>query len=167
MTVDPFRLRVLKAVTAAIEAVNPTTEGFVYRHDLRGKVKRGRLIYGTDDPVPLVSILEPPIPLDVVRSRGDNPNSTGPWDLLIQGWATDDHDNPTDPAHALMAEVKRALIIEKQRDRGLNILGLGGKVVELNLGQGVVRPPDQVSDKAFFWLFLTLTLAENLKDPYE
>ena len=164
---DPFRLRALKNLTAAIETVNPDTDGFDYTHDLRGKVKRGRLIYGEDDPIPLVSILEPPIPLDVLQTRGDNPNSTGPWELLIQGWVHDDFDNPTDPAHVLMAEVKRSLIIEKQRDRGRNILNLGGKVAELNVGQGVVRPPDQVSSKAFFWLFLTLRLAENLTNPYE
>lgn len=160
---DPFRLRVLKALSTSIEGVNPTNG---YQHDLRNAVFRGRIIFGPRDPLPMISILEAPIPLEVVRTRGENIKSTGPWELLIQGFVKDDHQNPTDPAHHLMAEVKSILVKEKRRDRGHNIFGLGARVAEMYIGQGSVRPPDEASDKAFFWLTLTLVIGEDLEDPY-
>ena len=47
------------------------------------------------------------------------------------------------------------------------ILGLGRQVTKLYIGPGVVRPPDEVSAKAYFWLTITLDLAEDLEHPYE
>lgn len=166
MSKEPFRLRVLKNLTSVIERVNPDND---FEHDLRNAVFRGRIRYGPKDPIPMVSILEAPIPLDVIPSRGPNPNSSGPWELLIQGFVKDDSKNPSDPAHHLMAEVKAVLAAEKLRrnDRQPDMLGMGGRVTEMLIGQGSVRPPDEVSDKAFFWLTLTLRLAETLDKPYE
>lgn len=166
MSTDPFRLRVLKALTKTIEGVNPT-DG--YEHDMRNKVFRGRMRYGPKDPIPMISILEAPIPLDVILSRGANPNSSGDWELLVQGFVKDDPKNPSDPAHHLMAEVKAVLAMEKSRRNGRqpDMLGMDGRVFEMQIGQGTVRPPDEVSDKAFFWLTLTLRLAETLDKPYD
>ena len=161
---DPFRLRVLKALSAAIENVNPDN-GF--QHDLRNAVFRGRILYDKDDPLPMISILEAPIPKDPIVTRGENVASAGQWELLIQGFCKDDRLNPTDPAHHLMAEVKAILVREKQRDRGNNSLGMGGRVAEMYIGQGSVRPPDEANDKAFFWLTLTLIIGEYLDDPYK
>jgi len=161
---DPFRLKVLKGLTTSLEYI---TVAHGFHNDLSGKVFRGRSVYGDDDPVPMVSILEPPIPLDAVFAQGQNPNSVGNWELLLQGFVKDDRKNPTDPAHHLMADVKKHLVFEKQRDRGNNIFGLGGRVTEIFIGQGSVRPPDTMSNKAFFWLILTLGLAEKLDNPYE
>lgn len=157
---DPFRLRVLKALSAALEEVE--FEGGT----MVGKSFRGRVVYGDDDPLPMLSVLEPPIPLDVLFSKGDNTHSTGPWELLVQGFVKDDPQNPTDPAHHLMATTKARLVQEKRRDRGKNILGMEGRVVEMFIGQGSVRPADDISHRAFFWLTLTLRLAENLEDAY-
>lgn len=162
----PLRLRVHRALTEAIERVNPDNPDHSFQYDMRDRVFRGRLRYGEGDPIPMISILEAPIPLDVRESRGANPNSTGEWELLVQGFVDDDAHNPTDPAHMLMAEVKVVLAEEKKRDRGGNILGLEGRVVDMAIGQGSVRPPDDISDKAFFWMTLTLRLAERLDDPY-
>ncbi|MFC3724403.1 hypothetical protein [Neoaquamicrobium sediminum] len=134
---------------------------------MAGKSFRGRMLYSDDDPLPMLSVLEPPIPLDVLFSKGDNPNSTGMWELLVQGFVKDDPENPTDPAHHLMATTKARLVQEKRRDRGMNIFGMGGRVVEMFIGQGSVRPADDVSHRAFFWLTLTLRLVENLEDAYE
>lgn len=160
----PFRLRVLKALSACLETVNPPNG---YQFDMRGRVFRGRIRYGDNDPIPMISILEAPIPLDVVQSRGANSSSTGVWELLVQGFVPDDSVNPTDPAHHLMAEVKSVLAKEKIRDRGHNMLGLSGRVVEMEIGQGSVRPPDEATDKAFFWLTLSLRIGEDLLDPYK
>lgn len=170
----PFRLKVLMALTTALEGINPDN-GFEF--DMRPttkqggrvqrKVFRGRGKYGRNDPIPMLSILEVPIPQDAVTTRGDNTLSTGAWELLIQGFCDDDLDDPSDPAQAFMAEVKALLVREKRRERGHNILGMGGRISELYIGQGSVRPADEASDKGFFWLTLTLRIVENLEDPYE
>lgn len=160
----PFRLRVLKALTSTIEDVNPDNG---HHHDLRGKVFRGRLRFGSTDPLPMVSILEAPIPQDTLNGTGENTGSTGEWELLVQGYAIDDRANPSDPAHHMMAEVKSILVAQKRRDRGNNILGMQGRVIEMSVGQGSVRPPEDPTTEAFFWLTLKLRLAENLEQPYK
>lgn len=159
----PFRLRVLKALTATIEQVNPDNG---CHYDLRGKVFRGRVRFSVDDPIPMVSILEAPIPQEVIQSRGENDKSSGAWELLIQGFVEDNRENPSDPAHHLMAEVKAALVKDKRRERGNDMLGMQGRVFEMFVGQGSVRPPEDPTTEAFFWLTLTLRLAETLEDPY-
>lgn len=163
VTMVPFRLRVLRALSAVVEQVNPDNG---YHFDLRGKVFRGRVRFDKDDPIPMVSILEAPIPAEVSQSRGSNPNSTGPWELLIQGFSDDDRKNPSDPAHHMMAEVKAVLVKEKQRASGNDMLGMAGRVYEMWIGQGSVRPPEDPTNEAFFWLTLTLRIAEKLEEPY-
>lgn len=159
----PFRLRVLKNLTAVIENVNPIN-GFY--HDLRGRVFRGRGRFGDDDPVPMVSILEAPIPQEGIETGGAKGGASGLWEILVQGFVEDDRQNPSDPAHHLMAEVKAVLVASKMKDRGHNALDLGGRVVEMFVGQGTVRPPDDPSSEVFFWLTLTLRLGEDLENPY-
>lgn len=171
---DPFRLRVMKALTATLEGINPTRT-FTdetgaqkpYDFDMRGKVFRGRLKYGAKDPIPMISILEAPIPQEPNVARGENTKSTGPWEILIQGFVDDDPVNPTDPAHLLMAAVKTVLVEEKRRDRGNNMFNLSNRVFEMHVGQGSVRPSDEVNDRAFFWLVLSLRVSEDLEKPYE
>ena len=160
---DPFRLRVLKNLTAAIEGVSPANG---YKNNLTGAVFRGRDIFGESDPLPMVSILEAIEEKAQLPAPAGGPQSNGPWELLIQGFVEDDYNHPTDPAHLLMAEVKKRLAEERVRDRQYNILGMGGQVTDLRISHGVVRPPDEVSGKAYFWLRLTLVVVENLLDPY-
>lgn len=160
----PFRLRVLRNLTALIETVNPDN-GFA--HDMRRCVFRGRDTFGPQDPLPMISILEAPIPLETILSPNTNAGSSGDWELLIQGFVPDDPVNPTDPAHHLMAEVKAVLAGEKQKNRGRDMLDMGNRIMEMKVGQGSVRPADEASDKAFFWLTLTLKMGEDLLDPYK
>lgn len=162
---DPFRLKVLKALTAAFEEITPAN-GYVF--DLSGKVFRGRTSFGDNDPLPMVCILEAieqeqPGTVNMGAASGQ---TNGPWALLIQGFVEDDPNHPTDPAHVLMADVKKRLAIERVRERQSNILDLGGRVHELRISPGVVRPPDDISGKAYFWLRVTLGMVENLSDPY-
>lgn len=166
MADEPFRLRLLKAITGALETI--TIENG-YQHDMAGKVFRGRLTFGDSDPLPMISVLEPPLPEDVLWAMADNTYSTGPMQLLIQGFVDDDFHNPTDPAHRLMADVKLCLAREKKRQASMgkaNMLGMGGAVMEMQIGQGACRPPDYASDRGFFWLTLTLRLVEDLDNPY-
>ena len=160
---DPFRLRVLKALSTHLEGISPANG---YTHDLTGKVFRGRDVFGENDPVPMVCILEAVEEKAQVLPPQSAPQSSGPWELQIQGFVEDDYLNPTDPAHRLMAEVKKRLVEERTRDRQHDIFGMGGKVTELRISHGVVRPADEISGKAYFWLRLTLGLVENLLDPY-
>lgn len=171
---DPLRLRVLVALTERLATIHPSL-GFV--HDLLpnaeypdGKVFRGRATYGENSPLPMVSIIEDPREQQLVSadSSSGNPTTSGPWRLLIQGFVEDDFANPTDPAYRLEADVRRALAQEiRENGPKRNLLGLGPKVVtEIKFGRGIVRPPDEVSSKAYFWLPLTLTLVENNVEPF-
>lgn len=172
---DPFRLRAHKAIQAAIEEINPAN-GYV--SDLTGAVFRGRLFYGDTDPLPMVSILEPPQEMPRNDAPALTPVADGEWQLVVQGFVMDDRQNPTDPAHVLMAEVKKRLSEETKRRsdmpaaRGPNPFFLGrassarNHIESFKIGPGVVRPPDDISNKAYFWLTLNLKIVEDNSDPF-
>lgn len=161
----PFRLRVMKAMTGVLESVSVATG---YNHDLAGCVFRGRLMYGNNDPVPLVSILEAPLPDDPDRTPFAGATWKGPWRLMIQGWVDDDKANPTDPAYMLLADVRQRLA--KERLAMLpknNLFGMDGCVTDIIIGACVVRPAEEaVNELANFLLSVTLEIAENMADPY-
>lgn len=166
---DPLRLRVLKKLGAELEKI---TKANGYTVDLNGKVFRGRDVFDRHDPVPMVSILESILEKDQLQAPPAGPSKAGPWELLLQGWADDDKDNPTDPAYYLLAEVQKRLVeitrmpyLDPNR-RGCDILQMGGIITALKFSRGVVRPADEVSSKAYFWLKVELDLVENLLDPY-
>lgn len=161
---DPFRLRVLKALTAALQEITPANG---YRHDLSTSVFRGRDLFGEDDPLPLVSILEATDEAGQDGAPHHSGYNKGTWGLLIQGFCEDDLDHPTDPAHYLMADVKQRLAAEQKRGAQFNILGMGGLVDQMTFTPGIVRPADAYSAKAYFWLKLDLVLVEDVTKPYE
>lgn len=166
---EPFRLRVLKSLTAVLEDIS---EANGYAHDLQGVVFRGRDVFGASDPLPMVSILESILEKDQLPPPPGAGVNKGPWELLIQGWTVDDEDNPTDPGQILMADVKKRLALETRRPfadglrKGYDPLGMDGKITALRFSTGVVRPADEVSSKAYFWLKLELDMVENLLEPY-
>ena len=178
---DPFRLRVLKALTASLKEITPANG---YQSDLSDftaadglpseRVIRGRDSFGNSDDLPFLSILEDFRPEDQKQGETSGPSGpqgvpgAGEWRLLIQGFVSDDPHHPTDPAYVLAADVIKALVLLK-RER-YNILGLGSVmpcVTKLNFKQPVVRPADgEVSSTSFFFITLTLGLAENLENPF-
>jgi hypothetical protein len=162
---SPLRLFTLKRMTDRLAGI---TVANGYKTDLAGKVFRGRALFGEGDPIPMLSILEVPIPVDQQGVSGSQ--SKGDWELMIQGFAEDDRDNPTDPAHVMLADVKMLLGLEKKSENWDNpqhgIFGLGGIVDKMYIGSGVVRPADEISAKAYFWLTITLGIVEDLADPY-
>lgn len=164
---NPVRLQALKNLTEVLEGIS-IADG--YQHNMVGSVFRGRGVYGDETPLPALSILEAPIPMDQLPSAKDNTAQSGPWELVVQGWVKDDRANPTDPAHVLMADVKRMLALERRKadwdDPEFGILGLGRTVTAMYIGAGVVRPPEEISAKAYFWLTITLDMAEDMAEPY-
>lgn len=169
---DVLRIRVMKKLQTVLEEIDGTLFGLTDEAGtalptMAGRVKRGRLIFGDKDPIPMLSILEVPIPLDQIVPPPDSSYSNGTWELLIQGFAKDDAENPTDPAHVLMAATKKRLAGEKRKNRDFNIFGMGKHITDMRIGAGVVRPPDEVSAKAYFWLNLSLDIVEDLFDPFE
>lgn len=166
MATEPLRLRILKAMQAALEEITPANG---YASDLTGAVFRGRNVFGDTDPLPLVSILEAPDPINPLSSPKDSGDQKGNWALLIQGFVTDDIDHPTDPAYILMADVIKRLALEKKKATDYKSFGidLGKHINNIELGTRVVRPPDESSNKAYFNLSIILDVVESLTDPYE
>lgn len=164
---DSRRLRVLKALTDSLSKITPANG---YAMDLTGSVFRGRAYFGESDPLPMLSILEAPIQADPNSSPQEAEAQTETWQLVIQGFLPDDKQNPTDPAHYLMAAVKQVLAGERAkggRRGGYNILGLGpDTVLDLRVGPGIVRPPDEISSKAYFWLSVYLDILDDLENPF-
>lgn len=159
----PFRIRVLEALTFSLEQITPANG---YTSDLTGSVFRGRDTFDRDDPLPMVSILESIVEKPVLQAPMGGGQFKTDWELLLQGWTVDDKTHPTDPGQHLLAEVKKRLAEERRREDGYDILGMQGKITEIKFSTGVVRPADEVSARAYFWLKVELSMVENLLDPY-
>ncbi|AOR76572.1 hypothetical protein [Novosphingobium resinovorum] len=183
---EPFKLRLQKALSACLAEITPAN-GFV--SDLSAfdpgdgvftpRVYRGRAWFGDNDPLPMVSTLEGVDPAsEVAEPPASEPTSEYDYDLLIQGWVTDDPANPTDTAYVLLADVRQKLAAEAKRrlphDRtepdifGLKAAGSSAsEVTKLRFGSGVVRPADELSSTAWFWLSITVRIVENASKPYD
>lgn len=161
---DTFRLRVLKELTSALAEITPARG---YQHDLTGAVFRGRLVYEDRDPLPMLSVVEPPEFPETMTSRGASVAKT-PLLVLVQGFVADDKANPTDPAYNLLGDVQKRLSAEMVRIGHDGAFGLGNRIDSLELGTGVVRPPDaDISSRtAYFWLPVRMTLFEDLSNPF-
>lgn len=177
----PLRLEIMRALTNALKDINPLN-GFEFDlqdeytpdNEPRPRVVRGRLHIGDDEPLPMVSLLEPPMvaqPTDTSKQVG-NTLRHGNWDIIIQGWVRDDPVNPTDAAYQLEAEVRCRLAMEMKRSdarpgssSGRNYFGLGNKILNMTVGLPVVRPNEHVSEQAVFYLVLTLQISEDMSAP--
>ena len=160
---EPLKLNVMKSMTAALEEISTVDDA--YWHDLANKVYRGRTVYDDRDPTEMVTILEVPIPPEQMQTPSDARFKRGGWELFVQGWVKDDKENPTDPAYYLMEDVTQRILLEKAKVGGQGFspeYPFGYKqITGIELGQGVVRPEDERSNLAFFWLPLTLVLVEG------
>lgn len=176
---DTKRLLMLKALTTHLRTEVTLANG--YNFDLSGsapvRVYRGRMYYTEKMPLPCVSILDALNPDRFPRQAGDRDKWASAtqhegYVLLLQGWVEDDEENPTDPAHVLMGDVKKALAKINKGPHPLRpddqhaAYQLGGLVTRIDIEPGTVRPPDELSAKAFFWLRASVGFAEDLDDPF-
>lgn len=172
----PFRLKVLVRLTELLQTVERTMPDAApnYTYNLapdgefpEGRVLRGRVAYGSDDPLAMLAIVEDPKQLE--RDAVPLPESAqlGDWDLLIQGFIKDDPTHPTDPAYFLAADVTMKLASAKADIR--NILGFGPRkptIDKLHIGAPVIRPPDDISATTYFWLPVRLHLVEDTENAF-
>lgn len=175
MAGESKRLACLIALTSYLAGEINIGNG--YKHDLGAtSVLRGRHRVDNDDPLPCISIVESPNPDRFPNRAGDQDHNEvvqrDNWTLLVQGWAKDDKEHPTDTAYELMADVKKALakIMRENPEHGTPMFPaayrLGGLVMGLEFEAGTVRPPDEQSAKAFFWMRVILKFVEDVNDPY-
>lgn len=159
---DSVRLAILKQLTTYLQTEITTTNG--YQHTLTGAVFRGRFwLSGAEDPIPMLSILEALNPdRDPQRAGYERGTMEDEWILLVQGWVTDDPENPTDPAHNLMADVKRAIGKLAKQVYDAQLSGTAFEHVSaLTFEPGTVRPPDELSERAYFWMRIVLKVVED------
>jgi hypothetical protein len=157
---DSIQLTILKAMTTHLQGIVPANG---YDFDMSISVRRGRLLYGDTDPLPLISIVEHlqgDISTAVAGEEGIDRSET--WVLLVQGWTENHPLNPTDTAYALKAATEHRLARAIKRNNygdpefpNEYYFGLASlKVITgLTIGPGIVSPPRQgLSEKAFFYL---------------
>ena len=164
---DSNRLAILKALSTYLETEITPLNG--YENDL-DRVYRGRMLFGTEDRTPFLSISDALNPDREPRWAGDYRRvQKESWVLLLQGIAVDDRDNPSDPAHQLLADTKRALGKLRARvyDRRNELEGSAlSMVLGLGIEPGTVRPIDETSERAVFWLRIVLEVAEDFDDLF-
>jgi hypothetical protein len=168
------QLDFLMRLTSHLEGIVPANG---YDFDLAGKVFRGRLVFGADDPDPVISVVEH-LSADVtVDTAGENRcERSETWVLLVQGWVRVIDEHPTDPVYNLKAATEhrlaRCISLNNQGQPQYPdeyFLGLHRRnVTGLTIGPGVVSAPvrPEASTRAFFYLPLGVGWASDVSDPY-
>jgi len=183
----PFRTLCMTALTDALSEITPANG---YHNDLsvfpspvdgqpQRRVFRGRAFFGDDDPLPMVAVLERPEEGEALaQDHSHSPKTPFDWGLLVQGFVDDTGTDPTDKAYLLLADVRHCLEVERLRKSGAagrrnqaDPLGLGigrgtNHIEKLSYGAGIVRPADEISAKAYFWLGVTLRIVEDPLLPF-
>lgn len=167
---DSIRLAVLKQLCTYLET--EVTEANDYPYTLTGAVYRGRLLFSAEDPCPNISFLEglnadrePVTPGEGHDEQVDN------WVVLIKGLVPDDKNNPTDPAHQLLASVKQALALLNKRiaptEGNTEFKGQALEFVrKIGVEPGTVRPAVEPTERASMFLRVVVELVEPLDDPF-
>lgn len=163
------RHRVMKALQKALKQITPSNG---YGYDLSEAVFLGRSEYGDGDPLPMVSILEPPVNNDKTLNIDNCSKNHHRFQAIVQGFAPDspNPEDDTEEGYYLLAEVRRRIA---QELRGAvdeignrNILGEGSSLVSMKMDPGVVRPADSLSNKNYFWMLVEFEIVEDVTDPY-
>lgn len=154
-----------KVKIALSERLKVITSANGYSADVGQNVFRGRTLFGDDDPVPFISILEDPIGEDLEFAPETGKTSQGPYVLMVQGFAKDDKENPTDTADDLLEDIKTVLREVRgeagHEKRIFQFPQQAPTVLNMEFGGGVVRPSDELSAKAYCWVRVTFDLMDD------
>jgi hypothetical protein len=170
---ESLRLNILKALSDHL-AGTPLAGGKTLGE---ASVYRGKLLFGAEMKLPALSVLEAPRQDDGIPGAEKGVKRSEGWALLVQGWVPDDKRNPTDPAYEFCARVEQrmSMLVDEANGQPVypDIYRLGKlpngryRIAGLTWAPPVVRPPQQgVSDKAFFYLPVTLSVAIDIREPF-
>ena len=137
-----------------------------YNFDLAAAY-RGKKNFGKEVKLPAIAVLENFNPDRLPETIGGVVGTKHKYDqiYLINGWAEGgDVEQEEDSAHLLMGDVKQALgkLLVPRNQSGF----FDGLANTLSIEPGVVRPPDEQSEKAYFWMRIRLEVVEKVGDPY-
>jgi hypothetical protein len=167
---EDIRLRIVQGLRDKLKEI---TIANGYRFDMQDSVFINRAFFGDNDPLPMISILEPPIQPATIPPSYQGNVITYDYNLIVQGFMKDERgkDTEAEQAYRLMSDVKRILACELKGQqsslRARDIFGVGSKLSDVQIAAGSVRPPDEVSNKAYFWLNLTMKVSEDMINPFE
>ena len=161
---DTKRLLLLKSLCNYLLTEITTANG--YNFDLAAAY-RGKKNFGKEIKLPAVAVLENFNPDRLPETIGGVVGTKHKYDqiYLINGWAEGgDVEQEEDSAHLLMGDVKQALgkLLVPRNQSGF----FDGLANTLSIEPGVVRPPDEQSEKAYFWMRIRLEVVEKVGDPY-
>ena len=161
---DTKRLLLLKSLCNYLLTEIKTANG--YNFDLAAAY-RGKKNFGKEVKLPAIVVLENFNPDRLPETIGGVVGTKHKYDqiYLINGWAEGgDVEQEEDSAHLLMGDVKQALgkLLVPRNQSGF----FDGLANTLSIEPGVVRPPDEQSEKAYFWMRIRLEVVEKVGDPY-
>ena len=161
---DTKSLLLLKSLCNYLLTEITTANG--YNFDLAAAY-RGKKNFGKEVKLPAIVVLENFNPDRLPETIGGVVGTKHKYDqiYLINGWAEGgDVEQEEDSAHLLMGDVKQALgkLLVPRNQSGF----FDGLANTLSIEPGVVRPPDEQSEKAYFWMRIRLEVVEKVGDPY-
>lgn len=176
MTTPTRQLVIMQRLTALLEGITPANG---YEYTLTGRVFRGKTVFGANETVPYISILESlrpdPNPLTAGSEKIVREEQ---WELLIQGWAATNEKFPTDDLYNLKGAMEHRLARMVATDNTGSPLypddyrlgrtgGRGGLITTARIGPGVVRATTpQPGGVASLYLPLIICYMANVSDPW-
>lgn len=158
---DHVRLQALKKLCELIE------------QDTGMRAFRGRQVLGTSIKTPFVNITEA-IRTGSTETAGGGLMRNDRVDFLLSGYAdVASVDNPIDIAYRHVARLEKAFSKIIQLDQWGNPLykewyNLGGLISRFHYQAPVCHnPPDEPTGKAFFYIFFSLNVAYDSREPTE
>jgi hypothetical protein len=162
---DSKRLQILKALTAQLETISIANG---YMHDLTGGVHRGRPDFGSETDKPYIGIFE--VRPEELPNRADETVQEDQWVVGIQGTVQAGTDHPTDPAHNLLADIKRCLAVVLRPDSPVSpnpYYMFDNLIADMKLDGGITFVPVEDQSAAVCVMKLTIDLVEELEDPFD
>lgn len=172
------KLAVLKFLSNHLKGMTPAwiapVWGVECPYDLSEAVYRGRTVFGDETPFPFIALLEAPRQLDPNGGGDQSLIQDEDWTILIQGFAEEEEQNPSDPAYDLLAWVQmRMSMMTKEPSNGRTggeypeVYRMGNLKVEVRYQIPVVRPgKDDVSSNAYFYMPIGVKVVTDLSNPF-